>query len=256
VATSGATLCGSIGTAILGTIFTNRLDDLLASGPATGDVGTLDPSALNRLPATQHDAFVAAFTDALSLVFTVAAGVVAVAFLLSWLLEERPLRTTVATAGMHEAFATPEHPDSVRTVARELSRLVGREGARDFVSRTTARSGLGLSTLEGWVLVRTATDRILDVPVVAETNELAVDEVRDACRSLHRRGLLTDAGDATGLTADGAAAVDALAVGRRGALTEMAAEWEPHAHPELALFIERLSEDLAVEAPRKSTAAG
>jgi MFS family permease len=260
VATSGATLFrsigGSIGTAILGTIFTNRLDDLLRSGPAAGDVGALDPSALDRLPAAQHDAFIAAFTDALGLVFTVAACVVAVAFLFTWLLEERPLRTTVATAGMHEAFATPEDPESVRTVARELSRLVGREGARDFVVRTTVRSGLDISPLESWVLVRTATDRTLDVPVVAETTELEIDQVRDACRSLHRRGLLTEDGDATGLTADGAAAVDALAFARRGALVEMAAEWEPHAHPELALFIERLSEDLAVAAPRKSTAAG
>jgi EmrB/QacA subfamily drug resistance transporter len=254
VATSGATLFrsigGSIGTAILGTVFTNRLDDLLASGPATGEVGTLDPAALSRLPAAQHDAFIAAFTDALGLVFTVAACVIAVAFLLTWLLEERPLRTTVSTAGMHEAFATPEHPDSVRTVARELSQLVGREGARDFVRRTTVRSGLDISPLESWVLVRTASERTLDVPAVAETSQLDVDVIRGACRELHRRGLLTEDGDATGLTSDGAAAVDALADARRGALEEMAAEWEPQAHPELAAFIEQLSDDLVVEAPR------
>jgi hypothetical protein len=255
VATSGATLFrsigGSIGTAVLGTIFTNRLDDLLAaSDAATGDVGALDPSAVAKLPADAHDAFIAAFTDALDLVFLVAACVVACAFLLTWLLEERPLRTTVATAGMHEAFATPEHADSVRTVARELSRVVGREGAVDFVRRTTSRSGLDISPLESWVLVRTATDRTLDVPAVAETSQLEEERVRDACRTLHRRGLLTDAGETgTGLTEDGAAAVDALADARRGALVELAAEWEPDAHPELAEFIERLSEDLAVAAP-------
>jgi EmrB/QacA subfamily drug resistance transporter len=261
VATSGATLFrsigGSIGTAILGTIFTNRLDDLLAaSGAATADVGALDPSALAKLPAAAHDAFIDAFTDALDLVFLVAACVVAVAFLFTWLLEERPLRTTVSTAGMHEAFATPEHPESVRTVALELSRLVGREGARDFVRRTTERSGLDISPLQGWVLVRTATDRTLDVPAVASTSQLEEELVRDACRELHRRGLLTDAGDAgTGLTQDGAAAVDALADARRGALVELAADWEPAAHPELASFIEALSDDLVVPAPRTSTAA-
>jgi EmrB/QacA subfamily drug resistance transporter len=257
VATSGATLFrsigGSIGTAILGTIFTNRLDHLLsASGPGVGGIGALDPSALAELPPAQHATFIEAFTDSLDLVFLVAACVLAVAFLLSWLLEERPLRTTVSTAGMHEAFATPEHPDSVRTVALELSRLVGREGASDFVRRTTERSGLGISPLEGWVLVRTATDRTLDVPVVAETSALEEGVVRDACRELHRRGMLTDAGDAgTGLTTHGAAAVDALAEARRGALVEMAADWEPAEHPELAEFIERLSDDLAT-----STSAG
>ena len=260
VATSGATLFrsigGSIGTAILGTIFTNRLDDLLSAGGAGGGVGTLDPSAIARLPAAQHDAFISAFTDALGLVFTVAGCVVAFAFLITWLLEERPLRTTVSTAGMHEAFATPQHPESVRTVARELSVLVGREGAAEFVRRTTERSGLDITPLEGWVLSRTAAERTLNVPAVAETSELDVDEVRGACRSLHGRGLLTDDGDATGLTPDGAAAVDALADARRGALAELAVEWEPDNHPELAAFIATLSDDLAAETPRTSTPAG
>lgn len=235
VATSGATLFrsigGSIGTAVLGSIFTNRFDDLLAGGSP-------------RIPA---------FTDALDLVFFVGACVIAVAWLLTWALEERPLRQTVATAGMHEAFATPEDPDSVRTVARELSRLVGREGARDFVRRTTTRAGLDVSPLESWVLVRTAADRTLDVQAVAQTSSLELERVRDACRALHRRGLITDDGDAgTGLTADGAAAVDALADARRGALVELAADWAPDEHPELADFIERLSEDLCAEAPRSA----
>ncbi len=255
VATSGATLFrsigGSIGTALLGSIFTNRLDDVLSASGVPAGVGTLDPSGLERLPAQARQTFIDAFTDALGLVFLVAAGVIAVAFLLTWLLEERPLRTTVATAGIHEAFATPEDPDSVRTVARELSRLVGREGAVDFVRRTTTRAGLDVSPLESWVLVRTAADRTLDVYAVAETSDLEEERVRDACRELHRRGLLTDEGDAgTGLTRDGAAAVDALADARRGALCELAAEWGPDEHPELAEFIDRLSDDLVAEAPR------
>jgi EmrB/QacA subfamily drug resistance transporter len=232
VATSGATLFrsigGSIGTALLGSIFTNRLEDLQSGGTP-------------RIPA---------FTDALDLVFLVAAFVIGFAFLLTWLLEERPLRQTVATAGMHEAFATPQHPDSIRTVARELSQLVGREGAEEFVRRTTARSGLAVTPLEGWVLVRTAHDRTLDVQAVADSSDLEQDEVRDACRELTRRGLLMHSDDSgTGLTPDGAAAVDALADARRGALCELAAEWGPDEHPELAAFIDRLSDDLVEAAP-------
>jgi EmrB/QacA subfamily drug resistance transporter len=254
VATSGATLFrsigGSVGTAVLGSIFTNRLDDILAGNGASAAVGTLDPSSIDRLPAQTRATFIGAFTDALSLVFLVAAVVIAFAFLLTWLLEERSLRTTVSTAGIHEAFATPEDADSVRTVARELSRLVGREGAADFVRRTTARAGIDVSALESWVLVRTAADGTLDVREVAVTSELEEERVRDACRSLHRRGLLTDDDAATGLTANGAAAVDALADARRGALSELAAEWGPDEHPELAAFIDRLSADLVDEAPR------
>jgi EmrB/QacA subfamily drug resistance transporter len=255
VATSGATLFrsigGSVGTAILGSIFTNRLNDILSASGAPAGVGALDPSALDQLPPAAHATFIDAFTDALDLVFLVAACIIFVAFLLTWLLEERPLRTTVATAGVHEAFAAPEDPDSVRTVAAELSRVVGREGAREFVQRATARAGLEVTALESWVLVRTASDRTLNVQIVAESNEIEEHRVREACRDLHRRGLLTDAGDgATGLTANGAAAVDALADARRDALCELAAEWEPDSHPELIEFIERLSEDLVGEAPR------
>jgi MFS family permease len=259
VATSGATLFrsvgGSLGTAILGAIFTNRLDSLLSRGPAAGDISTLDPSRVAELPAAARNAFISAFTDALGLIFLVAAGVMAIAFLLTWLLEERPLRTTVATTGM--AFATPDDPDSVRTVATELSRLVGREGAADFVRRTTARSGVDVTPLQSWLLVRTATDGTLDVPDVAETSQVPEEQVREACRELHRRGMLTNAGDAgTGLTADGAAAVDALADARRGALEDLAAEWSPREHPELEEFIERLSEDLVGDPPRGSLQSG
>jgi MFS family permease len=255
VATSGATLFrsigGSVGTAALGSIFTNRLDDVLAAGGGPTEVGALDPSAIAQLPAADRTVFISAFTDALDLVFLVAACVIAVAFVFTWLLEERPLRATVSTAGMHEAFATPEHPESVRTVARELSQLVGREGASDFVRRTTIRAGLDVTPLESWVLVRTAADRTLDVRVVAETSSLEVELVRDACRELHRRGLIIHSEDVgTGLTPDGAAAVDALADARRGALAELAVDWAPHEHPELAEYIDSLSEDLVGEAPR------
>ena len=42
------------------------------------------------------------------------------------------------------------------------------------------------------------------------------------------------------------------AAGRRGALEELVAEWEPEAHPELERFVRRLSDDLAEQAPRAS----
>src|SRR4051812_7336349 len=74
VATSGATLFrsigGSLGTAILGAVFSNRLADALAGSlpaSATAGVGSLDPSAVGRLPAAVRDAYLSAFTDAIDL---------------------------------------------------------------------------------------------------------------------------------------------------------------------------------------------
>src|SRR3954466_10907118 len=82
VATSGATLFrsmgGSLGTAALGAVFTAKLTSELAGSPASRvGGGSIDPSALSRLPAPVREGYTGAFTDALSTVFLVGAGIVA-----------------------------------------------------------------------------------------------------------------------------------------------------------------------------------
>jgi EmrB/QacA subfamily drug resistance transporter len=149
VATSSATLFrsigGSLGTAILGAIFANRLTDELAAklpngsaGAASLASGQIDPEELKALPTALHNSYVHAFTDSISTVFLIAAIVVAVAFLLSWWLEERPLRKTIGESGVGDAFAAPRDTDSIQEITRELSRLVGRERTGSL-SRASAR---------------------------------------------------------------------------------------------------------------------
>ena len=145
VATSGATLFrsmgGSLGTAALGAIFTNRLTSELAGSPAARvGSGSIDPSAVERLPAALRDAYTSAFTDSLSTVFLVAAATVLVAFLLSWLIEERPLRQTVETAGVGEAFASPTSGDSLKR-ADARARPARRARAHARVHRAHGRRG-------------------------------------------------------------------------------------------------------------------
>src|SRR3954462_2862449 len=258
VATSGATLFrsigGSLGTPILGAVFTNRLSDALAGSLPAGaaaNVGSLDASALTRLPADVRDAYLSAFTDSIALVFLVAAGIMTIAFLLSWLVPERPLRTTVRTAGLQQAFAAPNDTDSVREVARELSVLVGREGVIGFLDRAAARADVPVSAAGGWLLGRGASDGTIDVAALAAAHDVDEERLREACRDLHRRALLTGGPDgATGLTSAGADVVDALAGARCAALEDLVAEWQPAEHPELARYVERLSDDLVAEAPR------
>jgi EmrB/QacA subfamily drug resistance transporter len=263
VATSGATLFrsigGSLGTALLGAVFTNKLSDALSANlpvgargaEAAANVGSLDPSALQRLPAAIRDAYLASFTDAVDLVFLVAAGIMFIAFLLTWLIPERPLRQTVRTAGLQQAFAAPEDTDSVREVARELSVLVGREGVIDFLDRAAARADLDITPAAGWLLARAASDGTVDIPRLSAAHDVDLDRLREACRDLHARHLLTDGPDSTtGLTPEGARAVDALADARCAALEDLCAEWCPGDHPELARYVERLSDDLVADAPR------
>lgn len=107
VATAGATLFrsigGSLGTAVLGAVFSARLVDELASRLPAGSgslelSGGVDPAAVARLPGPVHDAYLAGFAGALSTVFVVAAAVSVTAFALTWLIREVPLRTTVRDA--------------------------------------------------------------------------------------------------------------------------------------------------------------
>jgi MFS family permease len=98
VATSGSTLFrqvgGSIGVALFGTIFANRVHVELAKRlPAGAHVPkSINPAGIRHLPAAQHSAFADAFSVALHPVFLTAAVISLLAFGLTWFLREVPLK--------------------------------------------------------------------------------------------------------------------------------------------------------------------
>jgi hypothetical protein len=107
-ATSGVTyfrsMGGSFGTAIFGSVFSNRLSANIARHlagtplPAGVSSDSLSPDALSRLSPATHSAFVHAYADAIQTVFMAATPVAAFAFLVSWLLPELKLRTALAAS--------------------------------------------------------------------------------------------------------------------------------------------------------------
>ena len=98
VATSGVTLFrsigGSIGVALFGAVFThvlqNNLQRLLPAG--TELPRALNPAAVHNLPSEIRLDYLDAFGSAIHAAFLMAACIMAVAFLLSWLLKEAPLK--------------------------------------------------------------------------------------------------------------------------------------------------------------------
>jgi EmrB/QacA subfamily drug resistance transporter len=252
VATSGATLFrsmgGSLGTAILGAIFTNRLANELSGSPQAQTIsGSIDGSALKRLPAEVRDTYTHAFTDALSTIFLVAAAIVLVAFLLSWLIEERPLRQTVETTDVGEAFAQPGSSDSLTVLIRDLARLVGRQRTRAFIERTVRAAELDLHPGAAWLLVRgeEGTDLGDAETIIAQRPERAA-WVREQLEALDARGLIGSDG---ALTPDGHATAERLIDARRECLTALVADWEPGDDPEVNAAIERLARELARDEP-------
>jgi EmrB/QacA subfamily drug resistance transporter len=115
VATSGAILFrqigGSIGIALFGAVFANRLHANLAEQlPGVPLAGTATPEAIKNLPPALHHGYQVAVLDSLQPVFLIGAGIGVAAFLLTWLLKEMPLRRSTGvgeeigeTFGLEEA---------------------------------------------------------------------------------------------------------------------------------------------------------
>jgi EmrB/QacA subfamily drug resistance transporter len=114
VATSGATLFrqvgGAIGVSAFGAIFTNELgDELTRRLPAGAHAPAhASPAAIEHLPSAIHEMYVTAVAIALHPVFLTAAGVMVVAFGLTWRLRDVPLRETAGVAEVGESVRRRE----------------------------------------------------------------------------------------------------------------------------------------------------
>ena len=247
MATSSATLFrsigGSLGTAILGAIFANRLSHELGTVPGarTLDTASLNPAQLESLPRTLRDAYVGAFTDSLSTVFVIAGAVVAVAFLLAWFLEERPLRRTIEETTVGEAFAPPQDTDSLHEITTQLSRLVGRERTRRFIEGVIEEAEVDMTPAEAWLLGRVDAGAIPAEALNAGDDQDRVRLAEGALR-LRERGMV-DGGEGLQLTDAGTGLRERLVAARQRRLASLVADWEPEA-PEVDAMIARLSEEL------------
>jgi EmrB/QacA subfamily drug resistance transporter len=252
VATSGATLFrsigGSLGTAVLGAIFSGRLSaelaDKLPGGAGGGTEGGVNPAQIAQLPKPLHDAYISSFTDALNVVFLVATAVMVLAFLMAWFIREQPLRATVETsAGLGESLGAPVDTDSLREITRGLTRLVGRERTLEFIENATRHAGVDLEPGAAWLLMHAgAPDAPADLREIRERPHVPAERFDAALASLRAR----DALDADGrLTPAGHALRDQLVAARTDCLRGLIADWQPDEHPELDPLLHRLAEELA-----------
>jgi MFS family permease len=259
VATSGSTLFrqvgGSIGVAVFGAIFANRLGSELARRlpPGAHAPAGADPHAIAALPAPIHEAYVAAFAAALRPVFLAAAVVSLAAFGLTWLLREVPLRRTAAAEGVGETFASPRDDDSHRELERALSVLAARENRWDFYDRLRRRAGSELSPPALWLLARIADREPVPPDRLAEELDPQGRHLAPALAELTERGLLAAGGDGSvRLTPAGRAEHEALVSAGRASVGELAEGWDPEEHPEVRALLERLGAALVSEFPERS----
>jgi EmrB/QacA subfamily drug resistance transporter len=265
VATSGATLFrsigGSVGTAVLGSIFSNRLSsELSAKLPAaakhslgSGGSITLNTSALAKLPAAIHTIYITAFTNALNTVFVVAAVVAGAAFALSWILPQRHLRESIAAGnGVGESFAVPKTTDSLAEAARALSQLIGRDERRKLIERLAERAGVDLSAAACWLIIRLDEDPEADVPALCQAFDIPTEVGRKALDELVGAGMVTVGSNGDGavmrqVTPAGEDVVQRLVAERKASLARRCEGWAPEQNPELSTLLTGLAHDLVRE---------
>jgi EmrB/QacA subfamily drug resistance transporter len=251
VATSGATLFrfigGSVGTAVLGAIFAGRLAaNLSRVGLETG--AEMSTQSIARLTAAQRVQFIGAFTSAIDHIFIIAAVIAAAGFALTWLLQEKPLRETVAAgaSGVGEAFAAPATDEPLVQIERGLAALASRDTQRKLIERTALRAGVDLSIAACWLLGRIADDPHSDTEVLATRYTLDRGRLNDGFRQLIDRGLVVPAGAGEHhLTPDGRAILERLIQARQEELSKLLAGYSPEQHADLAALITQMAKHFA-----------
>jgi DNA-binding MarR family transcriptional regulator len=274
VATSGATLFrlvgGSLGTALLGAVFGARLEmNLRASAFVLGGAArgaAMNVHQLSQLPPAARAAYMNAFTGSLDTVFTLAAIICAVGFLLTLLLPEQPLRRTVAATASNtgeevaETFARPMAPDSELELRRGLQLIASRDVQRAHIESIVQRAGLSISPGAAWLLVHIDRERNLDFDQLARRHEVARDRIDALRHELEERRWIEKASRGDGyavsswrLTALGREALAKLVEARRAHLAEVLSDWPEKQREEIAARLRSLAEVLvpaAGEEPR------
>ncbi|MEU0184086.1 MFS transporter [Streptomyces sp. NPDC006207] len=139
---------GSVGAAVFGTLFANRLADGLADRLPRGvdlpDPQSITPQMVHAMPAPLREAYVRAYAEAMPRIFLYLVPVLALGFLLAFLLKEKPLVTQhVPTARKADTVGvgvpvcgTVQHADG-STVGRAALTLI------DVTGRQIGRGATG-----------------------------------------------------------------------------------------------------------------
>jgi hypothetical protein len=256
-ATSGVTMLrgvgGSLGTAIFGAIFTSRLAHELAgrgAAAAGGGGARLTGDQVAHLPAPARSAYENAYVHALHPVFLAAAGVTALGFTLSWLLQERPLRATAATSqGFEDTQAQPKAADSLAEIERALAQCTTREERIAFNADVAARAGADISPAATWALVRIDEHGFAGARALAVEQDIDEERIAEVVGELRDGGLVGGDDGALNITPQGHDVTGRVVTARRDVLAERLADVTRTRPPEIEALLARLSRELVGERP-------
>jgi EmrB/QacA subfamily drug resistance transporter len=261
VATSTATLFrsmgGTIGVPIFGAIFANNLASNLRAKLPPGVAGQvpphLGPEQIDALPPAIHEPFIEAYAAAIRPIFLIAAAIAALGFLLTWFLEERPLRETVADQGLGDSFAAPRDITSMAELETRLSDLARKQNRHRVYDHLTARAGLQLDARAAWLLLRIEEDPEPDDDTLIRRLDLESAEVDEMLSALRAQSLIEPT--APRLTPGGEIAAAKMTEARCDEIQAIVEDWDPEEQPEVRELIQTFARSLGEMPPAGAEAA-
>jgi EmrB/QacA subfamily drug resistance transporter len=271
VATSSATffrmIGGSFGTAVFGAIyaivFTRTFAPTLAKVPASVlrsfNPQAVSPALLAKLKSTAadlfiYDKYIAAVTHSVQTVFLVAVPIAFVAFLLSFLLPEVPLRKTVQTVDPGEVAGAMQARTSLQEIELALQRVSARENRAELYETLAQRAGVDLPPRAVWLLYRLSERPACTVLEVADSLHVDPSIIRPGVDGLVSAGMIIEHQRGSDcdlhLTAAGTEALAKLTEARRSGLTELLEGWNPEEHPEVIELVKQLAHSLLADDER------
>ncbi|MFE0688338.1 MDR family MFS transporter [Streptomyces sp. JH002] len=258
VGTAGVTFFRSIGAAfgvaVFGTIFTRLLGDKLSAdlrgvAPPPGvsrDTLLHDPRGIALLPDGLRVNVLHSYSSAITSVFLYAVPVMAIGFVLAWLLREEPLRRSVQAPDAAQTVPpTPVVRSSHDECLRALSKLGSYAGRREVYENVARRSGTGLEPAACWLLLRIHRDGRAEPALLADRHGVPVEVITRAARTLEERGEAVREGLDLHATTRGRATTAALVRAQEEELASLLGDWWGPGRPhDLEVLVRELSAEL------------
>jgi hypothetical protein len=217
--------------------------------------GSLGTALLGAVLATQLNQ-TKSLIAALDTVFSLAAAIAFLGFLLSLFLPERRLRETIAAAteadiggDIGQAFAMPQGSDSRAHLLRGLAVLADRDVRRRYVAAIVERAGVDLSPGAAWLLVQIEREPNVNIHDLGRKGKADPVKLQDSKKELLDKSLVapTATTDVYRLNEGGCEIYNRLVAARREHLAELWPEWSPKKREEVATILRNLAREIIPE---------
>src|SRR5215217_2153595 len=217
--------------------------------------GSLGTALLGAVLATQLNQ-TKSLIAALDTVFSLAAAIAFLGFLLALFLPERRLRETIAAAteadiggDIGQAFAMPQSSDSRVQLLRGLAVLADRDVRRRYVAAIVERAGVDLSPGAAWLLVQIEREPNVNIHELGRKGKADPVKLQDSKAELLDKSLVapTATTDVYQLNESGCEIYNRLVAARREHLAELWPEWSPKKREEVATILRNLARELIPE---------